>query len=115
MGTPTCSAPSQLPALVQSAPTVIFSTGTAGRYDLRTIFDNARVLGLDPQYMRCVLKTDNQAHWKGREFSIIVNYYLETATPAHAGFPHSIYDVVVLDAGSTGCTAGLTNFVVTDT
>jgi hypothetical protein len=91
-------------------PFVLLRTNTAGRYDIGDIFDKARNDGLTAHLYECVLMTDNGAHWKGRAFMVIANHYTDST---HPGYPHRIMDVVDLDAGSSGCSQGLTNFVVT--
>ena len=87
----------------------IWSTGTAGSYSLREIFDRARKNGLSYGAYDCILKTSNGAHWKGNRFLALVNHYTKST---HSGFPHKYYDIQNLDAGSVGgCSAGLTGWL----
>ena len=84
---------------------VIWSTSTSGTYSLRTIFDSARSSGLVPGVYDCVLRTSNQAHWTGRRFTASVNYYINNPS-----YPHQFYNAFDVQAGSSGCSGGLTSF-----
>lgn len=84
-------------------------TNRPGTYNIRAMFDAKRRAGLASHTYRCFVRTNNGAHWKGATFTIIANYYMRHT---HSSFPHRIYDVTRLDAGSSGgCSAGMTSFV----
>jgi hypothetical protein len=78
---------------------------SGGTYSLARIFDNARaVLDVDAHTYRCLLVTDNEAHFTGRMFTLILNHYAQGT--------HKIYDVTALDAGKKGCSGGLTDWTL---
>ena len=83
----------------------IWSTGTAGQYSLRKIFDTARTGGLVLGGYDCVLRTNNAAHWTGRRFTAAVTYYKN-----NSGHPHKFHNVIDVQASTSGCSAGLTSF-----
>ena len=83
----------------------IWTTGTSGSYNLRTIFDDARNAGLNPGVYDCVLRTNNEAHWTGRRFTASVNYYI--ANPA---WPHQFHNDLNIEAMPAGCNGGMSQF-----
>jgi hypothetical protein len=84
---------------------VIWSTGSAGNYSLRTIFDAARTAGLEPGLYDCVLRTTNGAHWNGYRFTAALNYYI--GWPAYTHYFHNVYAV---HAGTSGCSTSIYSF-----
>ena len=84
---------------------VIWSTGTAGSYNLRTIFDAARNGGLAPGLYDCVMRTTNGAHWMGYRFTAALNYYI-----GWSAYPHYFHNAYAVHAGTSGCSASITSF-----
>ncbi|EGD80781.1 hypothetical protein PTSG_11715 [Salpingoeca rosetta] len=90
-------------------PQVLWQTSSANTYSLRDIFDDLRRQGMSPGVYDCVLRTNNEAHWTGRRFTITVNLYVRTTNP---NYPHIIKELIDINAGSSGCNGGLTSFSV---
>lgn len=85
--------------------TVVWSTSVDGSYNVIDLFDTARGNGFNHGLYDCVLRTSNEAHWRGWRFTAAVNTYINNNS-----FPHIIHDAKSVPAVPSGCSGGLSSF-----
>ncbi len=92
----------------------VWSTRTAGSYNLISITDTARWTTGQPAVgvWTCLLRSDNGAHWMGYVFTLSVSFYFcnSAYSPFNGGHCSSIYNSYVANASPSGCGTSITSW-----